>query len=108
MAVGLSGFARSKGPEGAAAEAAPVEVAAAFDGSLDGKTIYDGVCAACHTTGAAGAPIPGSDLMNERAAKGVDELTASVINGLNVMPPKGGRADLSDEQARVAVEFMLQ
>jgi len=58
-------------------------------------------------TGAAGAPIPGSDAWGERAAKGLDTLSASAINGIGVMPAKGGRADLSDDEIRAAVEHML-
>ena len=101
------------GEAGAAAiEAAAVtsvkEQKVAFDGSLDAELIYGSVCAVCHGTGAAGAPIPGSPLMAERAAKGTDALTQSAISGLNAMPPRGGRADLSDEQVRVAVEYMIQ
>jgi cytochrome c5 len=42
------------------------------------------------------------------AEKGIDGLVASAINGLNVMPPRGGRPDLSDQQIKAAVEFMLQ
>ena len=42
------------------------------------------------------------------ADKGEEGLFSSVINGLNVMPPRGGRPDLSDEQIKAAVEFMLQ
>jgi cytochrome c5 len=77
--------------------------------SANGKQVYDSVCMACHAAGVAGAPIPGSELMTQRLAdKGVDGLVASVINGLNVMPPRGGRADLSDEDIRAAVDFMQQ
>jgi cytochrome c5 len=46
--------------------------------------------------------------MAERAQKGEDVLVHSAVNGLNAMPPRGGRADLSDEQIRAAVEFMLK
>ena len=101
------------GEAGAAAiEAAAVtsvtEMKIAFDGSLDAEMIYGSVCSVCHATGAAGAPIPGSPLMVERAAKGADMLTQNAINGLNAMPARGGRADLSDEQVRVIVEYMIQ
>jgi cytochrome c5 len=41
-------------------------------------------------------------------AKGMDGLVASAINGLNVMPPRGGRNDLSDEDIRAAVVFMAE
>ncbi|MDX2415884.1 MAG: c-type cytochrome [Xanthomonadales bacterium] len=91
-----------------AAASSETEMKIAFDGSLDGEMIYDSVCGVCHATGAAGAPIPGSALMTERAGKGLDALTQSAINGLNAMPPRGGRADLSDEQVRVIVEYMIQ
>lgn len=101
------------GEAGAAAiEAAAVtsvsEMKVAFDGSLDVEMLYTSVCSACHATGAAGAPIPGSPAMVERAGKGVDALTQSAITGLNAMPARGGRADLSDEQVRVIVEYMIQ
>jgi len=101
------------GEEGAAAiEAAAVtsvaEMKVAFDGSLDAEMIYTNVCSACHATGAAGAPIPGSPAMIERAGKGADALTQSAINGLNAMPARGGRADLSDEQVRAIVDYMIQ
>jgi cytochrome c5 len=86
---------------------APAAPAAAFDGSLDGGMLYNNVCMACHATGAAGAPIPGSDQWAERAASGLDELLSNAINGLNTMPARGGRADLSDEQVKVIIEFML-
>jgi cytochrome c5 len=86
--------------------AAPAANASAAAG---GEQIYQTVCTACHTAGVAGAPMPGSAAMQERlAAKGLDGLVSSAINGLNVMPPKGGRPDLSDADIRAAVEFMLK
>lgn len=91
-----------------AAASSETEIKVAFDGSLDGEMMYGSVCSVCHATGAAGAPIPGSALMIERAGKGLDTLTQNAVNGLNAMPPRGGRADLSDEQVRVIVEYMIQ
>jgi cytochrome c5 len=32
----------------------------------------------------------------------------SAVNGLNAMPARGGRPDISDEQIQAAVEFMLK
>lgn len=101
-----------EGADGQAALAAvqaESQAAPAESGPVDGTQVYNNVCMACHAAGVAGAPQPGSDLLAERlAAKGEDGLVASVINGLNVMPPRGGRPDLTDEQIQAAVEFMLQ
>lgn len=91
-----------------AATQAPKEKAVAFDGSLDAEMIYKSVCAVCHTTGAAGAPQPGTPAMAERTAKGMDVLMQSALNGLNAMPARGGRSDLTDEQIQVAIEFMIK
>ena len=91
-----------------AAASSGVEKKVAFDGSLDGEMIYGSVCSVCHGTGAAGAPIPGSPVWADRAGKGLDMLVKNAVNGLNAMPPRGGRADLSDEQVQAVVEFMLQ
>lgn len=102
-----TGEAGAAAIEEAAASSAS-EPTVAFDGSLDGEMIYTSVCGVCHGTGAAGAPIPGSPVMAERTAKGMDVLMQSAVNGLNAMPPRGGRADLSDEQIQVAIEFMIQ
>ena len=94
----------------AAAAPAPAQAATApgaVPASIDGQAIYNTVCMACHMTGAAGAPIPGSDLWAERASKGLEQLAYSAINGINAMPAKGGRVDLSDEEVTAAVEYML-
>lgn len=76
--------------------------------SIDGGAIYVSACSACHVAGVAGAPVPGSDAWAERAANGVDTLVANAIAGVGpIMLPKGGRADLSDEEIRAAVEHMM-
>lgn len=85
----------------AAAPAEPVEV--------NGESVYNGLCMACHGAGVSGAPIPGSDLMAARETeKGLDGLVQNAINGLNAMPARGGNPALTDEQIQAAVEFMLQ
>ncbi|WP_154223935.1 c-type cytochrome [Marinicella rhabdoformis] len=93
---------------------AVVEVAVAqvapFDGSTDGEMIYNNVCAACHGTGAGGAPKLEAAAWAGRLDKGSDAVLANAINGYTgdagMMPAKGGRADLTDEQVQAAVEFM--
>lgn len=84
------------------------EQAVAFDGSLDGEMIYSNVCAACHATGVANAPKPGSAEMAQRSEKGAEAMIKIAIDGLNAMPARGGRPDLSDEQIKAIVEFMLK
>ncbi|GAB4194294.1 MAG: c-type cytochrome [Wenzhouxiangellaceae bacterium] len=101
-------YAGETGMAAAAAAASAAPVAAAFDGSMDGSYIYQQVCAACHTLGAAGAPRLEAGEWTERLPKGADALVSSAINGIGVMPAKGGRTDLSDEQVRVTVEWMLE
>lgn len=85
----------------AAAEAAPAPAMA------DAKPMYDKACMACHSTGAAGAPMLGDKAAWEaRAANGVDALVASAKAGKGAMPPNGGSAYNEDEMRQV-IEFML-
>jgi cytochrome c5 len=96
--------ADSTGADGSTAMAAadPVDTS-----GIDGGAIYAQACQVCHMAGAAGAPIPGSDQWAERAQKGLEQLAYNAINGINAMPAKGGRADLSDAEVTAAVEHML-
>ena len=93
----------------AAAQPAPAEAAAeGGDEAIDGGQVYNSLCMTCHDAGVAGAPIKGSEDMAQRASeKGMETLVSNAINGINVMPPKGGNLSLSDEEVRAAVEFML-
>ncbi|MDM8566480.1 c-type cytochrome [Candidatus Halobeggiatoa sp. HSG11] len=73
-----------------------------------GKEVYDKACTSCHTNGLAGAPkFADKDSWIERVTKGEDTLINSAINGINVMPPRGGRSDLTDNEVKAAVQYML-
>ena len=73
-----------------------------------GKDIYNSVCMSCHMSGAAGAPITGKvDQWSERIAKGNDTLYKNAINGIGVMPAKGGLMSLSDGDVKLAVDYMI-
>ena len=57
-------------------------------------------------------PIVGDvDAWTPRIAKGIDVLYDHAINGFNgeagIMIAKGGRTDLSDEEVRLAVDYMV-
>lgn len=95
----------------------PVETAAVAEdepaaGPVDGQAVYEQACFACHGTGAAGAPkIGDAAAWADRIAKGVETLHQHAIDGFSgetgIMPPKGGRVDLSDEQVKAAVDYMV-
>lgn len=77
--------------------------------SKSGKDVYNTVCMSCHMSGAAGAPITGkADQWGDRLAKGNDALYSNAINGIGVMPAKGGLMSLSDEEVKLAVDYMLE
>jgi len=97
----------AQAPAGEVVTEDPGDSVATAEPAPDGEAVYMGACSACHMAGVAGAPVPGSDVWAERAAKGVDALVANAIAGVGpIMQPRGGRADLSDEEIRAAVEFM--
>jgi cytochrome c5 len=88
----------------AAKEAA---VAAAPAPTVDGKAIYEKNCAACHMTGAAGAPMAGDKAAwAPRLKEGIDHLVEHAIKGKGAMPPKGGNVNLSDAEVKAAVTYL--
>ena len=73
-----------------------------------GKQTYDQVCATCHETGTAGAPmISDKAAWQSRIKKGKQTLYKHAINGFGAMPPKGGAANLSDKDVQAAVDYMV-
>ena len=43
-----------------------------------------------------------------RIAQGREKMVSNAINGIGVMPPKGGQSQLSDEEVALAVDFLIQ
>jgi cytochrome c5 len=75
-----------------------------------GSAVYTAVCAACHSTGAAGAPKLGdAAAWAPRIAQGYDTLVKHAIEGIRAMPAKGGNPDLDNiEVARAIVHIANQ
>ena len=98
-------------PEAVAAPTSPPEAAAA---PLTGPQVYRAVCIACHMPpGVGGAPPFGDkDAWTARIAQGMDTLIDHALNGFTgstgIMPKKGERLDLSDEEIIGAVEYMVE
>ena len=96
--------------EGGSGSGATTTVASNDTGaSKSGKDLYT-ACAACHDAGVLNAPKLGDKVSwGDRLSKGAEALYASAINGTpNGMPPKGGRADLSDDDIKKVVDYMLE
>lgn len=94
----------------AAAAPAPAPVASADGGK--GADIFKKTCAMCHQTGVAGAPKLGDKAdWGPRIAQGQDVLYKHAIEGFNgnkgAMPAKGGNPSLSDEDMKLAVDFIV-
>jgi cytochrome c len=74
-----------------------------------GKATYDKSCAMCHTTDAMGAPATGDKAAWDALLKnGKDTIYKNAINGKGGMPPKGGAMQLSDDQVKEIVDYMLE
>ena len=89
---------------------AAAQTAAAVD--LSGEEVYKQVCTMCHGAAVAGAPKTGDKAAwAPRIAQGMDMLHKHAIEGYQgkagYMPPKGGRADLSDQSIMNAVDYLV-
>ena len=74
----------------------------------DGKAIYQKACVACHMTGAANAPkLEDKAAWAPRIAQGKEVLYTSVLKGKGAMPPKAGQTQLSDDEIKAAVDYMV-
>jgi cytochrome c5 len=73
----------------------------------NGQAVYTAVCAACHATGAAGAPKVGdAGAWSARIGQGYDTLVQHAVQGIRAMPAKGGNPDLDDVEVARAVVYM--
>jgi cytochrome c5 len=96
------------------AVATPVSTTEAVPAPLTGPQVYNAVCIACHAPpGVGGAPAIGDgNAWAARIARGMDSLIDHALHGFSgstgVMPRKGGRIDLSDEEIIGAVRYMVE
>lgn len=73
-----------------------------------GAELVQANCKVCHAQGINGAPIIGNRKMwGPRLEQGQEVLVQHAINGFGLMPAKGGKTQLSDEQVAMAVDFMV-
>jgi cytochrome c5 len=97
-----------------ARQSAPISTPKAVAAPLTGPEVYNNVCIACHAPpGVGGAPALGDgDAWAARIVQGMDTLIDHALRGYSgstgIMPRKGGRVDLSDEEIIGAVEYMVE
>ncbi|WP_313071208.1 c-type cytochrome [Melaminivora sp.] len=108
---GAAGGTTGASSTGAAASGAAAGGAATASADA-GKGVYDKTCFACHGAGIAGAPKLGDKAdWGPRIAQGKDTLYKHAIQGYTgskgVMPPKGGATNLSDDEVKSAVNYMV-
>lgn len=118
VAIPLSGIGKGARPAADDAVAARIAPVAQFDlklaaagggGPKTADSIYNGVCSACHGTGAAGAPKKGDKAAwGPRLKAGIDALVKSAVAGKGAMPPKGGAGDLTDAEIKSVIELMTK
>jgi cytochrome c5 len=72
-----------------------------------GKEVVDTVCAACHASGALGAPKIGDKASwAPHLGGGLEHLVQNAVKGVKQMPPRGGNPDLSDTEIARAIVYM--
>lgn len=74
----------------------------------EGEVLVTKNCKVCHAQGINGAPIIGNKKMwGPRTSQGLDTLAQHASEGYGLMPAKGGQTHLTDDQIKLAVEYML-
>jgi len=76
--------------------------------AADGKEIYDRVCYKCHRSGAEDAPrLSDKAAWAPRLATGKEALYKSAIEGKENMPPRADRPELTDEELKAGVDYIV-
>jgi disulfide bond formation protein DsbB/mono/diheme cytochrome c family protein len=96
----------------------PVEPATSLDAFTEGARFYQQACAACHGPEAEGVPGLGNSLVTSEFIQSHDDASVLAmvragrtandpdnVTGL-VMPPRGGRPDLTDQNLLVIIGFL--
>ena len=80
----------------------------ASQNSISGASAYYIACAACHETGANGAPLSGDpNAWANRSPMWIAVLAEHANKGYMEMPAKGGNCELPDHVVTRAMEYML-
>ena len=80
---------------------------------IRGREIWVPNCGQCHLKGLGGAPIiADTEAWAPRIAQGIEVLYDHALHGfsgpqMNEMPPKGGFEYLSDDEVKLAVDFVV-
>lgn len=99
-------------PEAVAERLKPIGTVAFAEGGgakvlQAGEAVFKASCAACHATGAAGAPKAGDTAAwAPRIKEGYETLVKHATEGFKAMPAKGGNADLDPLEVARAVAYM--
>ena len=81
---------------------------------MTGPQVYNAACIVCHQPPGTGGAPPIGDVAAwaPRIAQGKDTLYTHALTGFQgtkgFMPPKGGRVDLSDDEIKAAVDYLLE
>ena len=95
-----------------------IALVACSSGEPEAPAVYTSSCAPCHSNGGGGAPVTGDrEEWALRLAKGKEAVYMLAIAGFEapvddegrtaVMPAKGGRPDLSDDEIKALVDYMI-
>lgn len=87
-----------------------VTVALSSANAADIPAIYDNSCAACHDSGALGAPKKGDSAKWQqlKEQKGIPALVHAVKGGMIQMPAGGLCASCEDDDYRKLIDYMSQ
>lgn len=78
-----------------------------------GRTVYQSVCIACHVPQNVMVSSPKAGDVGEwgkrlaKAQNGIETLADHAVEGFGAMPAKGGSAELSRDQIREAIKYMM-
>lgn len=77
-------------------------------GNLTGEQVFGQVCKTCHEAGIAGAHKLGDKAAWGKVIAQGEKLTLQhALSGIRAMPPRGGNANLTDDEVQRAVVFMV-
>ncbi|QHG92084.1 MFS transporter [Sulfurimonas sp. CVO] len=75
----------------------------------EAEMLYEKSCLVCHKTDNMGAPPVGDkNAWAKVMEQGIDRVNHNALNGIGAMPPKGGAMNLSDDQVKDIVNFMIE